>query len=157
MDVLLIEHEGKSKDDKSHAVYINAFNRFIIVKQGIKTKQKFSMKCLDCFSSEQILTNHCKVCLKLNDKQRVNMPEKGSNVQFINYHKKLQTRFIIYAEFKPNLKEVQKPNKYNSDVSYTDKYQTYIACSYGYKVVCANDRFSKTAIILRQKCILKFN
>ena len=132
MDVLLIENEGKSKDDKSHAVYIN-------VKQGIKTKQKFSMKCLDCFSSEEILTNHCKVCLKLNDKQRVNMPEKGSNVQFINYHKKLQTRFVIYAEFKPNLKEVQKPNKYNSDVSYTDKYQTYIACSYGYKVVCAND------------------
>ena len=47
----------------------------------------------------------------------------------------MQTPFVIYAEFKPNLKEVQKPNKDNSDVSYTDKYQNHIACSYEYKAV----------------------
>ena len=31
----------------------------------------------------------------------------------------------------------------NADTSYTDKYQEHIACSYGYKVVCNDDRFSK--------------
>ena len=27
--------------------------------------------------------------------------------------------------------------------SYTSKYQNYIACSYGYKLVCVDDTFSK--------------
>ena len=39
MDVLLIENEDKSKGDKLHYVYFNAFNIFIIIKQGLKTKK----------------------------------------------------------------------------------------------------------------------
>ena len=27
--------------------------------------------------------------------------------------------------------------------SYTNKYEKHIACSYGYKLVCADDKFSK--------------
>ena len=33
--------------------------------------------------------------------------------------------------------------KQNPDESYTNKYQKYVACSYGYKLVCAEDKFSK--------------
>ena len=51
------------------------------------------------YSSQEILANHRKVCLEINDKQRINMPEKGSTVQFISYCKKLQTPFVIYAIF----------------------------------------------------------
>ena len=32
--------------------------------------------------------------------------------------------------------------KYNE--SYTNKYQEHVACSYGYKLVCADDEFSKS-------------
>ena len=32
----------------------------------------------------------------------------------------------------------------NPKESYTNKYQKHIACSYGYKLVCVDDRFSKT-------------
>ena len=31
----------------------------------------------------------------------------------------------------------------NPEESYTNKYQTHVACSYGYKLVCVNDKFSK--------------
>ena len=31
----------------------------------------------------------------------------------------------------------------NSNDSYTKNYQRYIACSYGYKLVCVEDKFSK--------------
>ena len=50
-------------------------------------------------------------------------------------YKQLPPPFVINGDFKSNLKEVQKLNKDNADVSYTDKYQGSIACSYGYKVV----------------------
>ena len=33
--------------------------------------------------------------------------------------------------------------KQNSEESYTNKYQKHIACSYGYKLVCVDDKFSK--------------
>ena len=31
----------------------------------------------------------------------------------------------------------------NPDESYTNKYQKHVACSYGYQLVCADDKFSK--------------
>ena len=33
--------------------------------------------------------------------------------------------------------------KQNPEDSYTSKYQKYVACSYGYKLVCVDDKFSK--------------
>ena len=49
---------------------------------------------------------------------------------------------MIYADFESIL--VPKDNgKQNSKQSYTNKYQKHIACSYGYKLVCVDDKFSK--------------
>ena len=40
---------------------------------------------------------------------------------------------------------VQEDNtKQNPDNSYTKKYQKYVVFSYSYKLVCVNDKFSKT-------------
>ena len=33
--------------------------------------------------------------------------------------------------------------KQNSEEPYTNKYEKHIACSYGYKLVCVGDKFSK--------------
>ena len=33
--------------------------------------------------------------------------------------------------------------KQNPEQSYKNKYQKHIACSYGYKLVCVDDKFSK--------------
>ena len=33
--------------------------------------------------------------------------------------------------------------KQNTEESYMNKYQKHFACSYGYKLVCVNDKFSK--------------
>ena len=99
-------------------------------------KKHFCMNCLQCFSSEELLTNYEKVCLKIKDKESVNVPKKGNNLQFDNYHKQWKVSFVIYADFGSNLREVQKPNRDNDDASYTNKYQKHIAYSYGCKVVC---------------------
>ena len=70
------------------------------------------------------------------------MPKKGEYVKFINCERKIKSPFIIYADFESIL--VPKVNgKQNPEESYTNKYQTHIACSYGYKLVCVNDKVSK--------------
>ena len=33
--------------------------------------------------------------------------------------------------------------KQNLNESYTSKYQKHVSCSYGYKLVCVDDKFSK--------------
>ena len=45
-----------------------------------------------------------------------------------------------------NLCRFSKPGnngKQNPEESYTNKYQKHIACSYGYKLACVDDKFSK--------------
>ena len=54
----------------------------------------------------------------------------------------MKSPFIIYADFESIL--VPEDNrKQNPEESYTNKYQTHIACSYGHKLVCVDDNFSK--------------
>ena len=49
---------------------------------------------------------------------------------------------MIYANFESIL--VPEDNgKQNPNESYTNKYQKHIACSYGCKLVCVDDKFSK--------------
>lgn len=43
------------------------------------------MNCLKCVSSEEALTNHNMVCLKIDGEQNVDIPKKGSIVKFNNY------------------------------------------------------------------------
>ena len=73
MDLLLIGSVGnsqgkKSQGDKSHYVYIKDFISFLYNKTNHKEKNHFCENCIQCFSSEELLTNHKKVCLEINGK-----------------------------------------------------------------------------------------
>ena len=49
---------------------------------------------------------------------------------------------MIYVDFESILVPEDNRNQ-NINESYTNKYQKHIACSYGYKLVCLDDKFSK--------------
>ena len=49
---------------------------------------------------------------------------------------------MIYTDFQ-NILIIKGNGKQNPEESYTNKYQKHIACSYGYKLVCNEDKFSK--------------
>ena len=90
-------------------------------------------------------TNHRNVCLKVNGKQSIKMPKKGSTVKFLSYWKQLQVPFVIYADSEAI---TEKTNKLSG--SATTTYQKHKACSYGYKVICCyDDKYSKPIKIYR--------
>ena len=132
MDLLLL-----IDDDKSHYVYINDFNRFMFHKTKNKNKS-----CLQCFSSKNVLIKHKEVCLSINGAQSVRL-EKGT-IEFKNYFKQIPVPFKIYADFECNLRGVE-----SYEGSYTKKYQDHIPCSFAYKVVCIDDRFTKPIAVFR--------
>ena len=49
---------------------------------------------------------------------------------------------MIYADFESILVP-QDNGKQNPSESHTNKCQKHVACDYGYKLVCGNDKFSK--------------
>ena len=138
MDLLLLIN-----DDKSHYVYIKDFNTFMFHKT--KNKKKWIFKsCLQCFSSENVLTKHKEDCLSINGKQSVNLEK--TIIEFENYFKQLPVPFKIYADFECNLRDAEI-----YEGSYTKKYHEHVPCSYAFKVVCIDDRFSKSIVVFRGK------
>ena len=107
-----------------------------------KNKKWFCKSCLQCFSSENILIKHKEICLSINGKQSVKLEE--GIIKFENYLKQIPVPFKIYADFECNLKKVKC-----NEGSYTEKYQDHIPCSFAYKIVCIDDKFTKPIIIIK--------
>ena len=144
MELLLI-----NKDKKNHYVLIKNFNKFMFDQTKHNCKKHFCMYCLQCFSREDVLTEHIKNCLSINGKQAIKMPEKGQHVSFRNYHKQIPIPFVIYADFEAITEKVHGCLP-NNEKSYTQAYQKYIDCGYGYKLVCHyDDKFRKPVQVFR--------
>ena len=86
--------------------------------------------------------------MKINGKQRVKL--RSGTIKFKNHFKQLAVPFKIYVDFKSILKWI-KINYRKNNASYTEKYQDHIPCSFVYKVVCIDDRFSKPVVLYRRK------
>ena len=129
-------------DDKSHYVYIKDFDRFMFHKTKNKNKKYFCKSCLQCFSSKNVLTKHKEVCLSINGAKFVRL-EKG-RIEFKNYFKQIPVPFKVYVNFECNLESVE-----SYEGSYSKKYQDHIPCSFAYKLVCVDDKFTKPIVVFR--------
>ena len=152
MELLLIT-EGENK----HFVLIKDFNKFMFRQTKHEHRKYFCMYCLQCFSREDVLTEHKSNCILINGKQAIKMPKKGDKVYFKNHHKQQSVPFVIYADFEAITEKVQGCQP-NNEKSYTEAYQKHTDCGYGYKVVCCYDnKYSKPIQIYRgENAVYKF-
>ena len=88
------------------------------------------------------MTKHKKVCLSINGTQSVRLEK--TTTEFKNYFKQIPVPFKIYADFECNLRDVEI-----YEGSYTKKYHEHVPCSYAYKVVCIDDKYSKSIVVYR--------
>ena len=113
MDMLLL-----IDDDKSHYVYIKDFDRFMFHKTKNKNKKWFCKSCLQCFSSENVLTKHKEDCLSINGKQSVKI-EKGI-IEFENHFRQIPFPFKICADFECNLESAESyEGSYTKNINIT--------------------------------------
>ena len=90
----------------------------------------------------------------VNGGQNVTL-EKGVIV-IKNFNRLTSVPFKIYADFECILKGCDLGFD-NDCFSYTKKYQNHIPCTFAYKVVCIDNKFSKDAVLYRGKnAVLKF-
>ena len=107
-----------------------------------ENKKYFCKSYLQCFSSNNMMTKHKEVCLSINGTQSVRL-EKGTIV-FKNYFKQMPGSFKIYADFECNLESVQ-----SYEFFLFRKVSRHIACSFAYKLVCVDDKFTKAIVVFR--------
>ena len=88
------------------------------------------------------MIKHKEDCLSINGMQSVKVEEE--TIEFKNYFKQLPVPFKIYANFECNLKYVEI-----YEGPYTKKYHDHVPCSYAYKIVCIDDKFSKPIVVYR--------
>ena len=112
-----------------------------------KTKKQFFKYCLHFFSSEKVLQDHKENCLITNGKQTVKL--KSGSINFKSHFKQLAVSFKMYADFKCNVKGFKSIDKNNS--SNTEKHQDRIPCSLASKVVCIDNKSSKSVVLYRGK------
>ena len=70
----------------------------------------------------------------------IKIAKKGEYFRLKIYEKK--SPLMICGSFK-SISGPEDNGKQNSDEFYTNKYQKHVTCSYGYKLVCIDDTFSK--------------
>ena len=147
-----------TENKNNYYVLIKDFNKFMYNQTKHKERKHFCMYCLQCFSSERVLTDHKENCIQVNGTQAIKMPTKDNNIlKFNNFHKQLPVPFVIYADFEAITEKIHGCQP-NNDKSYTETYQKHTDCSYGYKVVCCyDDKYSKPVQIYRgEKAVYKF-
>ena len=137
MDLLLI-----IRGDKLHYVYIKDFDRFMFHKTKNKNKKCFWKRCLQRFSSKTVLTKHKRRLSSINGAQSVRL-EKGT-IGFKIYFKQIPVPFKTYADFECNLKSVESYKGF-----YSKKHQDHIPCSFAYKFVYVDGKFTKPIVVFR--------
>ena len=150
--LLITENENK------HYVLIKDFNRFMRNQTKHNEKKHFCMYCLQCFSSERVLTDHKENCIQINGTQSIKMPTKDNNIlKFNGFNKQLPVPFVIYADFEAITEKIDSCQR-NDNKSYTEAYQNHRDCGYGYKVVCCyDDKYTKEEEIYRgEKAVYRF-
>ena len=107
-----------------------------------KNKKNFCKSCLHRFSSKNVLAEDKKVCLSTSGGQSVRL-EKGT-IGLKNYFKQIPVPFKSYADFECNLKIVE-----SYEGLYSKKFEDHVSCSFTYKLVCVDDKFTKPIVVFR--------
>ena len=88
------------------------------------------------------MIKHKEDCLSINGVQSVDVEE--GIIKFKNHSKQLPAPFKIYADFECSLQDTEM-----YEGSCTKQYHDHVSCSYAYKIVCIDNRFSKPIVVYK--------
>ena len=93
-----------SEDDKLHYTVVKSLSN-----SKHHGKQYFCNNCLQGFTQKLSRDEHKVYCIN-NETVRVEMPQKGSTVEFYDGQNRFRVPFMMYADFEVILEPIQSPN-----------------------------------------------
>ena len=137
------------KGDLSHYCLIRNLNRFLSRSKSCRNVTYFCDFCLHGYIREDLMLKHREFCA-VNGEQKIVLPQKGVDdiLKFNDFKKKMKCPFVIYCDFETVNRNVatciQDPDKSSTTVT-----RRLDVCSYGYKRVCTDPRYTKESVIYR--------
>ena len=130
----------------SHYCLIRNFDRFLSRTKKCHARSYFCYYCLCAFTSRHLLSSHIALC-QVNFAQKIKLPSPGNedSIKFSDHLKAMRIPFVIHADFET----IQKPIQTCDAKSHTTPTKHPEVCSYGYKVVCEVDKYTKPVKIYR--------
>ena len=100
-------------------------------------KHYFCLRCLNPFWCQKALDNYKEYC---NDYEavKIELPKKGTMLEFKNYHRLEKVPFLVYADFESFIKPLDTCGL-NPEGSYTKQYQKNEPSSFCYYIKCFDD------------------
>jgi hypothetical protein len=136
MELLLLGDDN----GKLHYVLIKDVNRLLYSVSKSKSKMHYCLNCFHNCVSEDSLDKHRETCLDVNGVQATRLPKKGTKIKFKNHRNQIPVPFVIYADFESLLvSDKDRKEDTTVDESFTNRYRTHQACSFGLKTVCYYD------------------
>ena len=118
-----------SEDDELHYTVVKGLSRLLSSSNSKhKHKQYFCNNCLQGFTQELSRNEHYSYCID-NKMVRVEMPSKGSTVEFYDRQNQFKVPFIMYTDFEAILEPIQGPSQ-DPKESYTKKVHQHIPPGY---------------------------
>ena len=137
--------DRNENDEQTHQHYTLIKNMSRLV--GMQTnkhngKTHIFLNCFNTFSLEKSFKEHTEVCLS-NEAVKIEMPKKGSCIEFDKHAKKLKVPFVIYADFESYTERITEDVPEGRDrvvgaddtQSYTKKYQKHTPSGFCYYIV----------------------
>ena len=131
---------------QQHYVLINNMSRLV----GMQTnkhngKTHICLNFFNTFSLEKSFKEHIEVCLS-NEAVKINMPKKGSFIEFNKFGKKLKVPFVVYADFESYTEHITENVNTDNTQSYTKKYQKHTPSGFCYYIVYRGGIYKKPVV-----------
>ena len=146
-----------SGNDKWHYTAIKSLSRLLTNRNTKhKCKQYFSNNCLQGFTEELSRDQHYSYCID-NETVRVEMPNKGSTVEFYDGQNQLKVPFMMYVDFEVILEPIQERVPGDPNESYTSEVSRHIRSGWCvYSKFAYGDADDPLKLYRGKDCVEKF-
>ena len=131
----------REKDGVKHYRFVKSVS-CLLASQVPKNdgKHYFCLRCLNPFWCEKSLSKHKEYCDEY-EAVKIELPQKGTMLEFKNYHRLEKVPLIVYADFECYIEPIQScdpdpKNRDGTERSYTKQYKKHGPSSFRYYIKC---------------------
>ena len=143
INLLLIEKEGK----KHYCLVKNMSRLFSMQISKHKGSVHICFRCLNPFLNENALNIHKEIC---ESNEFIEMPEKGTFIQFKNHIRSQKIPFVIYVDFECLVEPISGCQP-NPEKCFTNQFQKHPPCGFCYHIKCSFDEKLSKTVTYRMK------
>ena len=140
--ILLLIEKNKVK----HYCFVKNLSRLLSSQASNHDgKHYFCLRCLNPFWRQEALDKHKEYCNEY-EAVKIELPKKGTMLEFENYHRLEKVPFLVYADFESFIKPLDTCDL-NPEGSYTKQYQKHEPSSFCYSIKCFDDEVYEPKLV----------